>query len=314
MVSEDVFSPKLTKFSLAVLNDSNWYDVQMHKAERITWGLDEGCQFLSKNNSIVHSEYCQKDGQKRCSDDLLSVTTCKDTNYSNSFFLNDDSMSCVNAFTGEDSEKGWFETFGAESLCQLIEQNNVKESGCFEIKCDADNPNIYTVLYGPEKSEGTCLSADQTLRINDNIQLTCLDPKIVCQKKSECANHCNWRGSCLEDNTCLCHNFYTGTQCQTFQDCVMSSIESKTSGNYFFNGNNSTKSSEQRMLEGETPSNVVQEVCDWVKSFNNIDAQSLPLVGNEEIKTNVNGRKFVGSLDATVVLVFIGSFVWRGVQ
>ena len=53
----------LSKFTLALLQDSGWYQVDYSLAEPFTWGKNQGCGFLNLacKDKIKHSEFCYPD-------------------------------------------------------------------------------------------------------------------------------------------------------------------------------------------------------------------------------------------------------------
>jgi len=49
MTSSDTPNPAFSKFTMALLKDSGWYDVDFEKAENFLFGWKEGCGFLSED-------------------------------------------------------------------------------------------------------------------------------------------------------------------------------------------------------------------------------------------------------------------------
>ena len=276
MVAEDIPNPKFSKFSLAVLKDSNWYDIQMDKAEKIEWGKAEGCSFLNKINPTLHSEFCQNEGELRCSDDLVYATECILSKYSNRFVLNQDSLSCVHSLPASVTSRAPYESFGRESLCQIFEEGAFKKSGCARIQCQESGSEKYSVIVTVDEQEKVleCSEEGQKLAINASTHLICSKPSRICNRKLECPGNCHWRGFCLEDGSCLCHSFYSGSQCETFVDCAVAAAQSRALGS-FFQFNSEASGVKMRSLGAEEESaDKVKEVCLWVKNFNNVDPNS----------------------------------------
>lgn len=70
---------KLSIFSLAVMEDSGWFQVDYSLAEPFTWGKNKGCDFYnnacqSQENSF--SEFCQSGEETGCIDNNRFKGTC----------------------------------------------------------------------------------------------------------------------------------------------------------------------------------------------------------------------------------------------
>ena len=267
MVSEDVLNPKFSKFSLAILKDSGWYEIHMEKAEKISWGHNEGCNFVTgQKNIIEHSEHCELSGSLRCSDDFTYISKCNKSKYTNSFHINQDHQSCnSDSQIHKKTHIFYFEQLNYESQCQLIVQNNTMTSGCVVTQCPEGTATSYTIITTQDSKEVkyTCTSKDQEITINETTKFVCSDPATVCKSKFQCKKNCYHRGRCLEDGTCLCNNFYSGDTCQYFNDCSNNVVVTKKKSSFF--------ATNSRLLESKE-SLISKEVCTWVKTFNKIDS------------------------------------------
>jgi hypothetical protein len=71
-------NPKISKFTLALLQDSGWYNVNYDKADTFIWGKSQGCKFI--NNSCV--DWTEKNGgchvkaHASCSYDYTAKAEC----------------------------------------------------------------------------------------------------------------------------------------------------------------------------------------------------------------------------------------------
>jgi len=48
MTGADINEPSYSLFTIILLHDSGWYNVDVSMADDITWGLSEGCDFVNK--------------------------------------------------------------------------------------------------------------------------------------------------------------------------------------------------------------------------------------------------------------------------
>lgn len=117
MVAEDIFKPKLSKFTLAVAQDSGWFDTDTQKGDLYIWGKEEGCGFVTNSCTSTEShEICDGSVQSTCSENYLYKSYCHKSMFSDNCFLNLNRMSCK-----QDNIAGaYFETFGADSMCHPV--------------------------------------------------------------------------------------------------------------------------------------------------------------------------------------------------
>lgn len=76
---------KFSKFTMALMEDSGWYKVDMSKADHLTFGENDGCDFLNPDNSCEQlaafgTEYCKpNDKNQYCDANGDKVQTCSGT-------------------------------------------------------------------------------------------------------------------------------------------------------------------------------------------------------------------------------------------
>ena len=75
-------NPKLSVFTLALLEDSGWYQVNYSHAHQITFGRGNGCGFIyetcidPETETSRFPEFCAANKEKTCSVDRLNQAEC----------------------------------------------------------------------------------------------------------------------------------------------------------------------------------------------------------------------------------------------
>ena len=114
MTPDDTLEVRLSRFSLAVAQDSGFYQINMGKGENVFWGKNEGCHFLEQSCKLSESdEFCPKNDSVSCSDDLMFRSRCKNSQFTNSCKINLHFESCKTQRSSLDV----FEKYGKNSLC-----------------------------------------------------------------------------------------------------------------------------------------------------------------------------------------------------
>lgn len=47
MTATEIYDPRVSEFTLAMLEASGWYHVNYEMAEPLSWGRNEGCNFFN---------------------------------------------------------------------------------------------------------------------------------------------------------------------------------------------------------------------------------------------------------------------------
>jgi hypothetical protein len=117
---DDIMTPVPTEnskygvMSLAVAQDSGWYQVDLSKAETYTWGKDAGCEIFDKNCSDSSiNKVCTVEGAMACSEDHIYQTECTYSSFIQNCNVYVNKQSCRKSKT---SDKLAF-TYGANSVC-----------------------------------------------------------------------------------------------------------------------------------------------------------------------------------------------------
>ena len=123
MVSSQVFDSRVTRMSLAVANDSGWYEVDYSMAENYFWGKGEGCAIFENTCQTASvSEFCSVEGHRGCSDNHMYRTVCSSNVFHPTCNVNLNIQNCKvqrNATTvqiDEDDNSVIF-TYGMDSVC-----------------------------------------------------------------------------------------------------------------------------------------------------------------------------------------------------
>ena len=85
--------PVISNISLAVLEDTGWYQPDYSYSSKLVWGLNQGCQF-AKSSCIEWLEYAFRekispfpfcnftdDGEQACEPDSSDTVICRIHNY-----------------------------------------------------------------------------------------------------------------------------------------------------------------------------------------------------------------------------------------
>ena len=218
MVASAKTGYRVSIFSLALLKDSGWYEIDFSMAEKITWGKNRGCSFVGSScyAPVPAKEFCSFK-YLSCSSDTKSTTKCLSTFFSNSCKMRMIFESCASPA----SSLQIFETRSGESQCHEYKNQNGTTAACVKTECDYQGLKYYMVKdQGDYKFRFLCEYKNQEHIIpNFGFTLLCEDPKVMCTKKLECPKNCNGRGICMANGKCLCNMFYDGDLCGRFVGC-----------------------------------------------------------------------------------------------
>ena len=210
--SNFTFRALTSRITMAVFNDSGWYQVNSAKSEINMWGRNEGCDFLKMNCKSRFHDFCSDPGQTFCSEDLRSKVACSNSSFSGVCKIP------VSFFQHHCAYSNWFlrnfkeETAGPYSRCFLVTANSQPSSGCFTSYCSNDRQKLFVVT-----SKGTFVCEEGLqIELEGNLIIKCPNPNTFCfvSDMNRCANDCNARGKCLKDNSCDCDLGFSGNQCE----------------------------------------------------------------------------------------------------
>lgn len=188
MVAEDTPDSRFSKFSLAVARDSGWFEADLSSAEFFDWGLGAGCGFVQ--NPACPPELCPAGHAMTCSPDLFRKLTCSKTEFTDGCRIGRDGADCRVASGGS-----FYETFGVDSRCHLVEANSQVFSGCVQIECSPD-ASFYFVHFhrGIRKVSLKCDEVNKRILLSGSpLSIVCKHHDEYCQKKTPCDVACRDR-------------------------------------------------------------------------------------------------------------------------
>ena len=211
----------LSGFTLALINDSGWYSVDMQQAEVLSFARGSGCALFENVNSCPTqlTEFNKEYGKRRCSRDRLQKTNSQVSDFSNGCKINVPwgTFICTDAATMQ--KKISTEVAGVTSRCidvldMAYPSDPEYSAACQPVTCNSDK----TFSISIDGSNFKCTSAGQ--KITDFAEFTYVCPAYseVCGEQI-CPGSCSGNGSCLENGKCYCDYFYWGDKCQYGQDC-----------------------------------------------------------------------------------------------
>jgi len=207
----------ISAFSLKIMEDSGYYQVDYSYAEPFMWGYQRGCSFLSFTCDLRFNEFCSTEDKTGCTHDYLSRSKCSSDRYTSGCLINEfyTFNSCRDTYGFIKNLD--FETNGANSRCFEVKDKNISTAGCFKASCGADQTSV-TVTVG--QNTFTCNQKGQEFSTN-GVSIVCPDPADFCLKSQlgKCPNDCNGRGKCLESGKCFCYFLYDGPSCESEKSC-----------------------------------------------------------------------------------------------
>jgi len=184
--------PKLSEFTLAVLEDSGWYVVNYSQADNITWGKNQGCDFFyNKCNGTNFREFCtvkeekgcsfDKGGRARCIEDKLA-DHCKYMLPYNNQFCKEEKNEFPNDFLIANS-------FGPNSICVesnmkfpniVILETPFPKHRCNKFECRGENKtDLYLTLF---EEDIKCSTKEEKIETFEHYKgyVICPDPAEMC--------------------------------------------------------------------------------------------------------------------------------------
>eukprot|EP00825_Cyclidium_porcatum_P003294 TRINITY_DN1152_c0_g1_i4.p1 TRINITY_DN1152_c0_g1~~TRINITY_DN1152_c0_g1_i4.p1 ORF type:complete len:1226 (-),score=102.03 TRINITY_DN1152_c0_g1_i4:99-3776(-) len=218
----------LSQFTLSLLYDTGWYDVDFTLAEYIGWGKGKGCDFINNGcNSTTSYEEFNLNQANKCTYDRIAygypyMHPFADYCYITSAYSNTFCTFSSNYFTGSPRYPTTF-TVGSRCFTSTYVQkspsvySNQFTVGCHEFQCSTDKSQV-TITMGD--SSITCTSNSQVISSSVTSgsytyqgSLTCpADITNFCSQTGLCSNHCSVHGVCVQ-GVCHCLDAYAGTSC-----------------------------------------------------------------------------------------------------
>lgn len=204
MVAQVSNDSKLTKMTLAVAQDSGWYQVDMSAGENYFWGKDAGCEIFNfgcpKEEEV--DEVCSAINSIGCSRNFIYRTKCTKSTFNPTCPIDTYEESCK---IRKETDKQWV-SYGVAAVCANTLVNapfgrsnsqfeDTEGSGCFKINCDSA-PEFYDILMGHQGKELklTCRKGGpEKVEIVPEYFIKCEDPEVVCSTLTKCPKSCNYR-------------------------------------------------------------------------------------------------------------------------
>jgi hypothetical protein len=216
---------RLTNFTLSILEDSGWYEVDYKKAELTTWGLNKGCDFLEQKVSSISfpNEFCQREdpfdlsttpfhcepnfgGKGKCTLQLNPITS--------SLYM----AEIGNAATDRRCE-GSTRCLSSKIIAIDSTISATDTVLCVRTECDysvtGSPPKVLVIMgAGAEEVTKVCLTPNVTFFTNEaQIVINCPDAFSFCEyARYSCPRNCMSRGTCI-NGFCSCQKGYTGLDC-----------------------------------------------------------------------------------------------------
>lgn len=225
MIGDSYIENILSDITLALFEDSGWYDVDYTKANVFVWGKGKGCDFfnlqcMSNLKTLFKDEFCMEPNQEVCSITKKSRGLCEmekeNGEYRGTDFLMDKCPIPGNFLetTKDDDEekeikeKGQhyyynscrygvrknieLESIGENSSCFNGRYKKKKDSIalCLEYHCNGETKNYSVIIKGKEYR---CNSKTDVISIkseNQEIAIECNDYNVICNNKYKCKFNC----------------------------------------------------------------------------------------------------------------------------
>ena len=204
-------------FSLSLLADSGWYEVDQGQAERLTWGFRRGCDF-AKAACPRGPEVCPTLGELSCTADHLGFNECQPNIFAPGCNLREYSRNAMCTDLSNEAAAirilPEFDQRGADSRC-FMAGSGAKKPVCFNVVCESPKTLAFTV----KDKKHVCTAAEAKVATAAG-EVICPDPEVVCRTVVKaCPNGCSGKGKCLENGKCRCKYAFDGADCSVAKAC-----------------------------------------------------------------------------------------------
>ena len=222
MTSQITGNPVLSLFTLTLMQDSGWYNMDLSKAENLDWGKGQGCSFFNYQCDTAYPEFCPAPNSSdsgttfSCSKNYKAKLVCTKGTFTDSCYTEEfqTGQICNNNLTLSTTYLS--EVAGKNSRCFSVVNGNSVLPACFESNCVGGAVQIKV-----GSVTQTCPSTNAKLTFG-SITLFCPDATDFCSKFSQqCPNDCSGQGRCLIGG-CFCNFFNTGSDCSGSAGCAKS--------------------------------------------------------------------------------------------
>jgi hypothetical protein len=205
---------QISMFTLTLLADMPWYDIDFTWAEPNNWQKGTGCGVFYADNNNNPEIFCKATEEKKdiCDTEYRGPAPC--TTPKEQFW---DSFSFVAPLRKKlcPSRKYCFNS-------ENPQENHRKKSQCFSANCDVSGmkPIIYFTV---NNLAFECDTKDKELFVNSSMTVLCPDPEIFCQNRQTCRKNCFGRGKCI-DGFCQCDYPFYGDACHSMRFHTISRV------------------------------------------------------------------------------------------
>ncbi|DAZ94498.1 TPA: hypothetical protein N0F65_011851 [Lagenidium giganteum] len=294
MTATSSYDPVYSAITLALFEDSGWYQVSYKSAQLLAWGYLEGCGMAQSRCSEWSDRYiCKDDSQTACTADYTSKGYCNVAEYSSSIpsgfqYFQDPK------FGGRDSYADYCPFYRAYSngdcrgigpLSTLMDTGDYMEETGPTSKCFMAS---LSKKYGSEDISSRCYkvtgctSSNLQLQINGK-QVLCpmeggeitvpgLKGKLQCPVANKLCqmiqDQCNGQGILQPSGTCVCNPGYVGDDCSGLS-CPLNSDGVECSGSD--HGSCNTKNGQCQCTSAYTGLTCSELVCPMATGKNHYE-------------------------------------------
>ena len=198
----------ISEFTLRFMRETGWYaNVDLGYAVHYNWG--KGQATYMSNTCPTTIEYCTNPGDKGCSPDFMSKTTCSGFQafMGNCKYKKNNGRYCTRNKPDENQPDS-FETYGASSRCFMW--GNTPR--CNTATCDANKVVTITI---PGNKTAVCDSPGKLISLEGQTINCPINLDTFCSYLGDaCPDDCTGNGICMKNKKCFCITGYSGDKCE----------------------------------------------------------------------------------------------------
>lgn len=219
MTSQMTGKPAMSLFTLNLLLDTGWYQVDMNQAEQFSWGANKGCDFMTTQCSTQYPEFCTSSKSLGCTPDYSAKSYCYYSSLSDSCGISEyvSGYLCSSGVVHISTSK--FEQYGGSSRCFMTNYQGKSVPGCYKAQClnGAIQISVSNNTY-------SCRQTGDIITVDNELKITCPNIQNLCsQISSSCPNDCSGLGVCRSNKTCICDIFSQNDNCSDTKTCTYDS-------------------------------------------------------------------------------------------
>lgn len=207
MTASSISNSKISLFTLSLLQDSGWYNVDLKFSEQYTFLKNSKCNFSTDAYS------CNVFLDQICSYDYKSQGFCYVDNFNNENMrpTSNHEGNCASSFRASKKTR-FFQSYGPKSYCfeaAMVQKDNdvvftLDGPACFDAIC-FHNENNQTVRFTVGQQQYFCAEDNAEINIDTpDLRAIIKCPLIdrFCRSDYNCASYCFEQGRCLENGSC----------------------------------------------------------------------------------------------------------------